>query len=59
MVTPVAESNPENSFDHRTNLDNSDLSLSSRPAFGRRGTEDVLKGLPELPLYVDVVFCRS
>ena len=35
-----------------TNLNNGDFSISSRPAFGRKTTEDVLKGLPDLPLYV-------
>ena len=34
-----------------TNLNNGDFSISSRPAFGRKKTDDVLKGLPELPLY--------
>ena len=33
-----------------TNLNNGDFSISSRPAFGRKKTDDVLKGLPELPL---------
>ncbi|KAL9602321.1 MAG: hypothetical protein Q9219_001887 [cf. Caloplaca sp. 3 TL-2023] len=32
-----------------TNLNNGAFSLSSRPAFGRKGTADVLKGLPALP----------
>ncbi|KAL8736966.1 MAG: hypothetical protein Q9181_002162 [Wetmoreana brouardii] len=34
----------------RTNLSNGSFSLSSRPAFGRKATGDVLKGLPALPL---------
>ncbi|KAL8719098.1 MAG: hypothetical protein Q9225_003857 [Loekoesia sp. 1 TL-2023] len=37
-----------------TNLNNGSFSLSSRPAFGRKGTGDVLKGLPALPLSLDV-----
>lgn len=32
-----------------TNLNNGSFSLSSRPAFGRKNTGDVLKGLPALP----------
>ncbi|KAL8947721.1 MAG: hypothetical protein Q9222_006030 [Ikaeria aurantiellina] len=32
-----------------TNLNNGSFSISSRPAFGRKGTGDVLKGLPALP----------
>ena len=39
-------------LDNATDLSNGGFSISSRPAFGRKGTEDVLKGLPELPLYV-------
>lgn len=35
-----------------TSLNAGDFSISSRPAFGRRKTDDVLKGLPELPRYV-------
>ena len=34
------------------NLDLSKLSLSSRPAFGEKKTEDVLYALPDHPLYV-------
>lgn len=34
-----------------TNINNGSFSISSRPAFGRKRTEDVLKGLPALPLY--------
>ncbi|KAL8837592.1 MAG: hypothetical protein Q9170_002469 [Blastenia crenularia] len=37
-----------------TNLNNGSFSLSSRPAFGRKGTGDVLKGLPALPLSLDI-----
>lgn len=33
-------------------LDVNNFSISSRPAFGRKTTQDVLKELPELPLYV-------
>lgn len=32
-------------------LTNGDFSISSRPAFGRKQTEDVVKALPDLPLY--------
>ncbi|KAL8654390.1 MAG: hypothetical protein Q9226_003456 [Calogaya cf. arnoldii] len=32
-----------------TNLNDGSFSLSSRPAFGRKATRDVLKGLPNLP----------
>lgn len=32
-----------------TNINNGSFSISSRPAFGRKRTEDVLKGLPALP----------
>ena len=35
-----------------TNINSGSFSLSSRPAFGRKRTEDVLKGLPALPLCV-------
>lgn len=35
-----------------TILNAGEFSISSRPAFGRKKTQDVLKGLPELPLYV-------
>lgn len=40
----------DSSLDDLTNLNNGDFSISSRPAFGRKQTQDVLKGLPELPL---------
>ena len=33
-----------------TDLSDGKFSISSRPAFGRRRTGDVLKGLPDLPL---------
>ena len=33
-------------------LSGGDFSISARPAFGRRRTGDVLKGLPDLPLYL-------
>lgn len=42
----------ENSLQGTTNINNGSFSISSRPAFGRKRTEDVLKGLPALPLYV-------
>ena len=35
-----------------TNINDGSFSISSRPAFGRKRTEDVLKGLPALPLYL-------
>lgn len=40
----------EETWDGLIVLDHGDLSISSRPAFGRKRTQDVLKGLPELPL---------
>ena len=40
----------EKTLDGSIILNSGDLSISSRPAFGRKGTQDVLKGLPELPL---------
>jgi len=40
----------ETALQDTTNINNGILSLSSRPAFGRKSTGDVLKGLPELPL---------
>ena len=42
----------EKILQNATNISNGDYSLSSRPAFGRKGTGDVLKGLPSLPLFV-------
>lgn len=42
----------EDTLQGTTNINNGSFSISSRPAFGRKGTEDVLKGLPALPLYV-------
>ena len=41
----------ENTLQGTTNINNGSFSISSRPAFGRKRTEDVLKGLPALPLY--------
>lgn len=41
----------EKIFEGTTNINNGSFSISSRPAFGRKRTEDVLKGLPALPLY--------
>ena len=40
----------EHTIESTTNLNNGDFSISSRPAFGRKKTEDVLKGLPDIPL---------
>lgn len=40
----------EQSLRGLTNLNNCNFSISSRPAFGKKYTDDVLKGLPELPL---------
>jgi hypothetical protein len=52
----LIETNVDGSvLDNATDLSNGDFSISSRPAFGRKGTEDVLKGLPELPLYVETL----
>ena len=42
----------ENTVRGATNVNNGSFSISSRPAFGRKRTEDVLKGLPALPLHV-------
>lgn len=42
----------ERTLEGSTMLKTGDFSISSRPAFGRKKTQDVLKGLPELPLYV-------
>lgn len=42
----------ERTLESSTMLNTGDFSMSSRPAFGRKKTQDVLKGLPELPLYV-------
>ncbi|CAF9934757.1 hypothetical protein IMSHALPRED_009833 [Imshaugia aleurites] len=42
----------ENTLQGTTNINNGSFSISSRPAFGRKRTEDVLKGLPALPLYI-------
>ena len=41
----------EKSYSGLTNLSSGEFSLSSRPAFGRKQTEDVVKELPALPLY--------
>ncbi|MCJ1282636.1 hypothetical protein MMC26_001961 [Xylographa opegraphella] len=40
----------EKSYSGLTNLSSGEFSLSSRPAFGRKQTEDVVKELPALPL---------
>ena len=40
----------EKSFDGLRAIHNGELSLSARPAFGRKQSEDVLKELPALPL---------
>lgn len=40
-------------------LNTGDFSISSRPAFGRKRTQDVLKGLPELPLSLQVPNTQS
>ena len=42
----------EHTLQSTTNINSGSFSLSSRPAFGRKRTEDVLKGLPALPLWV-------
>lgn len=38
-----------------TDLNNGDFSISARPAFGRKETRDILTGLPQLPLYANVL----
>ena len=40
----------EKSIKGLTSLNNGEFSLSSRPAFGRKSTVDVVKELPALPL---------
>lgn len=47
----------ERTLEGSTMLNTGDFSISSRPAFGRKRTQDVLKGLPELPLYVYEANC--
>ena len=42
----------EHTLQNTTSLNNGDFSISSRPAFGRKKTDDVIKGLPDLPLSV-------
>lgn len=42
----------EQILQNAANINNGAYSISSRPAFGRKRTSDVLKGLPALPLYV-------
>lgn len=49
LIGTTADKNP---LQGTTNINNGSFSISSRPAFGRKRTEDVLKGLPALPLYV-------
>ncbi|KAL8739897.1 MAG: hypothetical protein Q9190_007342 [Brigantiaea leucoxantha] len=48
-VEPAIE---ENATDESGSLINGEHSISSRPAFGRKTTGDVVKDLPALPLYV-------
>ena len=48
IETPV----DDNTLQGTTNINDGCFSISSRPAFGRKRTEDVLKELPSLPLYV-------
>lgn len=48
----------QNIFRNSTNINNGSFSISSRPAFGRKGTADVLKGLPAVPLYVYIPIFR-
>lgn len=50
--TLIATTADEYTLQGTTNINNGSFSISSRPAFGRKRTEDVLKGLPGLPLYV-------
>jgi hypothetical protein len=40
----------EKSIEGLTDLNNGELSLSAKPAFGRRRKEDVVKDLPDIPL---------
>lgn len=40
----------EQSLKGLTDLNHREFSISSRPAFGRKQTDDVLKGLPFIPL---------
>lgn len=48
----------ESILQNATNINNGAYSISSRPAFGRKRTSDVLKGLPAIPLYVErTVLC--
>lgn len=42
-----------------TNMQIEHPSLSARPAFGRRNTEDVLQELPQLPLYAFSTYSRT
>lgn len=57
--TLVNTSADQDSFQASTDIDNNDFSMSSRPAFGRKGTADVLKGLPAVPLYVKMLTLRT
>lgn len=50
--TLVETTADQNIFRNSTNINNGSFSISTRPAFGRKGTADVLKGLPAVPLYV-------
>ncbi|KAF6239134.1 hypothetical protein HO173_003007 [Letharia columbiana] len=45
----------EDTLQGTPNINNGSFSISSRPAFGRKRTEDVLKALPALPLYVPIL----
>ncbi|KAI4254149.1 MAG: hypothetical protein LQ352_003256 [Teloschistes flavicans] len=49
QLAPTDEYVQQNTAHSTTNLNNGSFSLSSRPAFGRKATRDVLKGLPAVP----------
>ncbi|KAL8690455.1 MAG: hypothetical protein Q9218_004109, partial [Villophora microphyllina] len=49
QAAPADEYVQRNTEHSTTNLNDGSFSLSSRPAFGRKGTKDVLKGLPAVP----------
>lgn len=49
-TSALAEYSEEGSTPERNiNLNSGDFSISARPAFGRRESQDILKGLPDLP----------
>ena len=52
LIETPADEKDENTPRSTTNINNGSFSISSRPAFGRKRTTDVLKSLPAIPLYV-------